>query len=181
MGNITLSGTLPVTLLIASCLALPVLAETESSKARGGKLYDKWYAVVGAEAPATSHPLYPSDKNYAQKPKANWRCKECHGWDYMGADVPAAVRHSLNMPEELQMFQQLLFSKIVPNCKKLGLLDRNEAWLRRRFEEMGVIQFEDWETTDNDFENFTHDEVVSVFAIYFEQGVNTDTSFCHST
>ena len=37
--------------------------------------------------------------------------------------------------------------KIVPNCKKLGLLDRNDKWLRHRFEEMGVIQFEDWDDT----------------------------------
>ena len=61
-------------------------AETESSKARGGKLYDKWYAVTGASAPDTMHPLYPSSGKYAAKPKSNWRCKECHGWDYRGAD-----------------------------------------------------------------------------------------------
>jgi len=60
-------------------------AETESSKARGGQLYDKWYAVVGAKAPESMHPLYPADRKYAAKPKSNWRCKECHGWDYRGA------------------------------------------------------------------------------------------------
>ncbi|MBP6729586.1 MAG: hypothetical protein KA129_08180, partial [Microthrixaceae bacterium] len=53
-----------------------------------------------------------------------------------------------------QMFQRMLFSKIVPNCKKLGLLDRNDAWLRRRFEELGVIQFEDWVDTGSEYENF---------------------------
>jgi hypothetical protein len=52
------------------------------------------------------------------------------------------------------LFQQMLFSKIVPNCKKLGLLDRNEAWLRRRFEEMGVIQFEDWADTGEEYLQF---------------------------
>jgi thiosulfate dehydrogenase len=62
------------------------MAETESAKARGGQLYDKWYAVVEATKPATSHPLYPADKKYANEPKSNWRCKECHGWDYMGVD-----------------------------------------------------------------------------------------------
>jgi thiosulfate dehydrogenase len=61
-------------------------AETESSKARGGKLYDKWYAVTGAKAPETMHPLYPTSGSYAGKPKSNWRCKECHGWDYQGAN-----------------------------------------------------------------------------------------------
>jgi len=48
----------------------------------------------------------------------------------------------------------MLFSKIVPNCKKLGLLDRNESWLRRRYEEMGVIQFEDWENTGEEYLKF---------------------------
>jgi hypothetical protein len=52
------------------------------------------------------------------------------------------------------MFQQMLFSKIVPNCKKLGLLDRNDGWLRERFEELGVIQFEDWVDTGDEYENF---------------------------
>jgi len=52
------------------------------------------------------------------------------------------------------LFQQMLFSKIVPNCKKLGLLDRNDQWLRRRFEEMGVIQFEDWEDTSSEYASF---------------------------
>ncbi len=46
-----------------------------------------------------------------------------------------------------QKFQQLLFSKIVPNCKKLGLLDHRDGWLRERFQEMNIIQFEDWENT----------------------------------
>jgi thiosulfate dehydrogenase len=58
----------------------------EGSLARGGKLYDKWYKVVDVDAPKKSHPAYPADKKYAAKPKSNWRCKECHGWDYMGKD-----------------------------------------------------------------------------------------------
>ena len=57
-----------------------------------------------------------------------------------------------------QLFQQLLFSKIVPNCKKLGLLDAGvpegqKGWLRERFEEMGVIQFEDLVDTGDEYED----------------------------
>ena len=51
----------------------------------------------------------------------------------------------------------MLFSKIVPNCKKLGLLDRNDGWLRRRFEEIGVIQFEDWADTGEEYTAFALD------------------------
>lgn len=58
----------------------------EGSIARGGKLYDKWYKVVKAEAPKESHKLYPSaNEKYAADPGSNWRCKECHGWDGLGA------------------------------------------------------------------------------------------------
>ena len=51
------------------------------------------------------------------------------------------------------MFQQMLFSKIVPNCKKLGLLDAGDGWLRTKFTEMGVIQFEDWQDTGEEYES----------------------------
>lgn len=50
---------------------------------RGGVLYDKWYGVLGKEAPKETHPAYP--KAGKQKGEATWRCKECHGWDYKGA------------------------------------------------------------------------------------------------
>lgn len=74
-------------------------AEIESSIARGAKLYDKWYKVIDVDAPKESHSLYPADKAYAEKPKSNWRCKECHGWDYQGSDgAYASGKHSTGIP-----------------------------------------------------------------------------------
>jgi hypothetical protein len=67
-------------------------------------------------------------------------------WDRMGIRPSDVLPIVLNDPGR-HMFQQMLFSKIVPNCKKLGLLDRNDSWLRHRFEDMHVIQFEDWADT----------------------------------
>ena len=86
MENKIRIGMFSLVILATSCMTGSAFAETESSKARGGQLYDKWYAVVGADKPTTSHRLYPTDKKYAKEPKSNWRCKECHGWDYMGVD-----------------------------------------------------------------------------------------------
>lgn len=58
----------------------------QGSIARGGKLYDKWYKVVKAEPPKEPHKLYPSsNEKYAADAESNWRCKECHGWDGLGA------------------------------------------------------------------------------------------------
>jgi hypothetical protein len=72
-------------------------------------------------------------------------------WERMGIDPKPVVTSMLAIPPKENMFQQLLFSKIVPNCKKLGLLDASEGWLRRRFEELGVIQFEDWVDTGEEY------------------------------
>ena len=74
-------------------------------------------------------------------------------WDRMGIDTRVMAPLILHDPQR-QLFQQMLFSKIVPNCKKLGLLDRNDKWLRRRFEDLGVIQFEDWVDTGEEYDNF---------------------------
>ncbi len=51
---------------------------------RGGQLYDKWWAVIEADAPKTTHPAYPAAGK--KKGSTTWRCKECHGWDYKGRD-----------------------------------------------------------------------------------------------
>jgi hypothetical protein len=73
-------------------------------------------------------------------------------WERMGVDPDAVYRtmDRVNPPAQ-QQFQQLLFSKIVPNCKKLGLLDAADGWLRERFTEIGVIQFEDWADTGEEY------------------------------
>ena len=60
-----------------------------------------------------------------------------------------------------QLFQQMLFTKIVPNCKKLGLLDAGDGWLRHRFAEIGVIQFEDLADTGDEYEMFALGEARS--------------------
>jgi hypothetical protein len=74
-------------------------------------------------------------------------------WERMGIDVKQAVR-LFDVPAEVKNqdpFQQLLFSKIVPNCKKLGLLDANGGWLRKKFDVLGVTQFEDWVDTGEEY------------------------------
>ncbi|MEZ5381972.1 MAG: ferritin-like domain-containing protein [Microthrixaceae bacterium] len=73
-------------------------------------------------------------------------------WERMGVNPRSVLKLMRdNPPPEQTMFQQLLFSKIVPNTKKLGLLDASDGWLRHRFEELGVIQFEDWVDTAEEY------------------------------
>ncbi len=76
-GGLLLSGQLGV-------VQTAIGDEIESSIVRGGQLYDKWYAVVGVDGPDETHPTYPADID--RSGAGTWRCKECHGWDYRGAD-----------------------------------------------------------------------------------------------
>jgi len=64
-------------------------------------------------------------------------------WERMGVPAKDAISVIRQGPERDE-FQILLFSKIVPNVKKLGLLDAADGWLRKKFTELGVIEFEDW-------------------------------------
>jgi hypothetical protein len=73
-------------------------------------------------------------------------------WERMGIK-PAEILPLVLQDQGRSMFQQMLFSKIVPNCKKLGLLDAGDGWLRSKFTEMGVIQFEDWQDTGEEYES----------------------------
>jgi hypothetical protein len=62
-------------------------------------------------------------------------------WETVGlpqAECEAAAASSMM----LQMFRRLLFSKIVPNVKRLGLLTPR---VRKGFEELDVIEYETWE------------------------------------
>jgi hypothetical protein len=60
-------------------------------------------------------------------------------WERVGIDVEAGKRYASTNPLMI-IFRQMLFSKIVPNINKLGLMtDR----VRARFEDLQVLQYAD--------------------------------------
>jgi hypothetical protein len=69
-------------------------------------------------------------------------------FERVGVDPRAQLQWQLDNIDSA-LYGGILFAKIVPNIKKLGLLDAGDGWLRRKYTEMGVIQYEDWmDTTD---------------------------------
>jgi hypothetical protein len=62
-------------------------------------------------------------------------------WVEMGWPVDEVREIVLNSPQ-MQEFRKLLFSKVVPNVKRLGLLT---PFVRERFAELGILQFENEE------------------------------------
>jgi hypothetical protein len=77
-------------------------------------------------------------------------------WERMGIK-PKDILPVVMEDQGRAIFQQMLFSKIVPNCKKLGLLDAGDGWLRTKFTEMGVIAFEDLQDTGEEYNAFQLD------------------------
>jgi len=65
-----------------------------ASITRGGRLYDNWDKETKGKVREVSHPAYPKSGTFARAPEMNWRCRECHGWDYKGKDgVFSSGRH----------------------------------------------------------------------------------------
>lgn len=72
--------------VLAYSQSLPVDPPPPGSVTRGGRLYDKWWSELELEAPAEDHPLWASQTTNERSGSDTWRCKECHGWDYLGAE-----------------------------------------------------------------------------------------------
>lgn len=72
-------------------------------------------------------------------------------WEKMGMPVEECKRIALQSVPQ-QMFRQMLFSKIVPAVKKMGLLGERQ---RQRFEALGILHFESWADPFEDLERET--------------------------
>jgi len=72
--------------------AAPTAAPTEvpvdlsGDPIRGGLLYNDWMAGLGVDVPAADQALWATQTTNTRTGKDTWRCKECHGWDYLGKD-----------------------------------------------------------------------------------------------
>ena len=64
----------------------PITPTLVGNVLRGGLLYDNWFKVLGIEAPEGDQPLWGTQNSNERSGEDTWRCKECHGWDYLGAD-----------------------------------------------------------------------------------------------
>ena len=74
-------------------------------------------------------------------------------WERMEVPTKDVIQIMGQAPER-DDFQVLLFSKIVPNLKKLGLLDAGDGWLREKFTDMGAMAFEHLSDTTQDEDAF---------------------------
>jgi len=69
--------------MLAYLQTLPV-PNPASSIAHGGRLYDNWQVESGERRQALPHPAFPRSADFANDAEMTWRCKSCHGFDYLG-------------------------------------------------------------------------------------------------
>jgi mono/diheme cytochrome c family protein len=62
------------------------LTQDQPNVTRGAMLYDKWYAVLGEDAPAGNMVIWGRQSTNTLSGPDTWRCVTCHGWDYQGKD-----------------------------------------------------------------------------------------------
>ena len=107
------------------------------------------------QAPPPDEPPSPQGSGAGPAPRLRNRFFMVEVWERLNVDYKAVIKLMVENPPPAQTdFQHLLFSKIVPNCKKLGLLDAGDGWLRRHFEDLNIIQFENWTDTSDEYEQF---------------------------
>jgi thiosulfate dehydrogenase len=71
---------------VADVLAYAQSFPEEPAVSGGGQLYDKWWVVLELDEPADDQPLWATQSTNERSGTDTWRCKECHGWDYLGAE-----------------------------------------------------------------------------------------------
>jgi hypothetical protein len=85
-------------------------------------------------------------------------------WERMGVSAKEATPFLMEAASTLDRsyftgFQTAFFSKLVPNTRKLGLLDANDGHLRKLWGEAGMLE---WEFADNTADDYdTYDAVAA--------------------
>ena len=80
-------------------------------------------------------------------------------WERLGGDVDAVVPYLQEAAGKAGVhpqaaFQRGFFAKLVPNVRKLGLLDANDGYLRERWGAAGLLEFEFADDTASDYERY---------------------------
>jgi hypothetical protein len=80
-------------------------------------------------------------------------------WERMGVPVERVYPTIMEAAGKVKVqpyagFQRGFFAKLVPNVRKLGLLDANDGYLRRHWGEAGLLEFEFAEDTGSDYASY---------------------------
>jgi len=123
----------------------------------GAQLYDKWYAVLGVEAPLGEMPIWSRQSTNSRSGPDTWRCSECHGWDYKGnTGAYASGSHYTGFPSLIITTQNMTEADIVGHLKG----DKDPA---------------------HNFSKYLDDNSMQQLAVFLKNGLIDDSQYIDST
>lgn len=143
--------------IAGSCSAAAARAQADTPPGedivRGALLYDKWYAALGVNPPAGNHPIWARQSTNTRAGPDTWRCSECHGWDYRGAQgAYASGSHFTGFPDVMTLSAAMSAEEIVAHLK--GSNDRA-----------------------HDFSPYLDDAALNQLAAFLKYGTIDDTAY----
>jgi hypothetical protein len=80
-------------------------------------------------------------------------------WERMGTSEAAVVPFIMEAAQQSKInpmrgFARGFFAKLVPNVRKLGLLEANGGYLRQKWGEAGLLEFEFADDTGSDYDTY---------------------------
>jgi hypothetical protein len=80
-------------------------------------------------------------------------------WERLGVDHSSVIPFIMEAAGKAKInpggsFVRGFFAKLVPNTRKLGLLDANNGYLRQKWGEAGLLEFEFADDTGSDYESY---------------------------
>jgi hypothetical protein len=85
---------------------------------QGAVLYDNWFAALGVQAPPGNMPIWSRQSTNSRSGPDTWRCVECHGWDYHGAQGAYATgSHLTGFPDVMTLAAQMSEADITAHLK----------------------------------------------------------------
>ena len=98
--------------------------------------------------PAREHPAQPGQRSTTPE---IWERMGVLGRGRLPCILEAAGKVKVN---PYAGFQRAFFAKLVPNVRKLGLLDANDGYLRKAWDEAGLLEFEFADDTGPDYATY---------------------------
>ena len=148
---------------------------------RGAQLYDKWFAVLGVEPPGVDMLIWGRQTTNTRSGPDTWRCAECHGWDYRGAQgAYGSGSHQTGFPDVKTLSAEMSLEDIVGHLKGSkdqahdfsAYLDDTELTQLGIFLKIGAID-------DTEYINPVSLQVIGGDVAHGKQLYNSTCAACH--
>ncbi len=103
-----------VALTLASQAQAQGQPPSDQELVQGALLYDNWYAALGVNPPSGDMPIWSRQTTNSRSGPETWRCVECHGWDYRGAQgAYGSGSHKTGFPSLLALVAEMSTADII--------------------------------------------------------------------